>query len=160
MIFGLWHGGSSYSTGYPVQDVETFDSREDALQALRDRCEHGDWQQQEFRYVNRDAEFHYCPSVSDDSSMTLWTVDPTHDEDPYTDDVVRHDDAMDVWLRFVDGDDDEAEAEAEANTFRGRGGYIVKWYLTAVGLVKERDFATYDDAAAFLTSEGFTDYSS
>ena len=158
MIYGLWHGGSSYSYGYPVQDVETFDTRDDALQALRDRRETGDWQQQEFRYVNRDAEFHYCPSVDDDSSMTLWAVDPTHDEDPYTDDVVRYSDPLDVWLRFVDKDDDEAEAEA--NTFREGRHYIVKWYLTAVGLVKGHEFDTYAECVDFLTREGFTDYSS
>lgn len=64
---------------------------------------------------------------------------------------------LDVWLRIPDG---EEEAEAEANTFRDSDGYRVEWYLTAVGLVTRRLFKTYDEAQAWLTAEGFEDYSS
>lgn len=70
-----------------------------------------------------------------------------------------HDIALDVWLRFDPPDDEESEAEA--NTYPdGRGEFRVEWYLTAVGLVKEVPFRTYEAAAAWLTAEGFEDYSS
>ncbi len=65
--------------------------------------------------------------------------------------------ALDVWLRIPEG---EEESEAEANTYQVEDGFLVKWYLTAVGLVKRRWFATYTEAQAWLTAEGFEDYSS
>lgn len=68
------------------------------------------------------------------------------------------DKALDVWLRIPEG---EEEAEAEANTYKRDGGYVVDWYLTAVGLVSSsRPFETYEDATAWLRAEGFEDYSS
>ncbi len=66
-------------------------------------------------------------------------------------------DALDVWLRIPEG---EEESEAEANTYRDNNGFVVEWYLTAVGLVKERWFATHEEARAWLQAEGFEDYSS
>lgn len=66
--------------------------------------------------------------------------------------------ALDVWLRFAD--DDDEETEAEANTFDDDGRYRVEWYLTSVGLVTARTFPTYEAAAAWLTAEGFQDYTS
>jgi hypothetical protein len=65
---------------------------------------------------------------------------------------------LDVWLRFESPDDEESEAEA--NTYNDHGVYRVEWYLTAVGLVKSRSFDFYEDAVAWLTAEGFVDYSS
>jgi hypothetical protein len=65
--------------------------------------------------------------------------------------------ALDVWLRIPEG---EEEAEAEANTFVWLGVYHVEWYLTAVGLVKTQWFHTHEAARAWLTAEGFEDYSS
>lgn len=62
---------------------------------------------------------------------------------------------LDVWLRIPDG---EEESEAEANTFADGDGFRVEYYNTAVGLVSSRWFAEYDDAAAWLTAEGFADY--
>jgi hypothetical protein len=66
---------------------------------------------------------------------------------------------LDVWLRIPDG---EEESEAEANTYFDpeANGFRVDWYLTAVGLVKSQWFATYEEAAAWLTDEGFEDYTS
>jgi hypothetical protein len=70
----------------------------------------------------------------------------------------RTDTALDVWLRF-DSPDDE-ESSAEANTYEDNGVYRVEWCLTAVGLVKTRSFITYEDAVAWLTAEGFQDFTS
>lgn len=65
---------------------------------------------------------------------------------------------LDVWLRF-EGEEDEAEAEA--NTYARNDGFVVDWYLNSVGLVKSSPwFETYEDAAAWLTGEGFADFSS
>lgn len=63
--------------------------------------------------------------------------------------------ALDVWLRFV-GDEDESEAEA--NTYRDGSGYRVEWYLTSVGLVTSRWFPTRRAARAWLTAQGFRDF--
>lgn len=70
------------------------------------------------------------------------------------------DDALDVWFRFFEGDDGEEseESEAEANTYRDGDGFRVEWYLTSVGLVSERWFSTYEEASAWLESEGFRDF--
>lgn len=62
---------------------------------------------------------------------------------------------LDVWLRIPT---DSEEAEAEANTYQDDGRYRVDWSLTAVGLIKSRTFDTHDQARAWLTSEGFADY--
>lgn len=64
---------------------------------------------------------------------------------------------IDVWLRIPEG---EEQSESEANTWRIDGGFRVKWYHTAVGVVSHRDFDTYEDARKWLESEGFADYSS
>jgi hypothetical protein len=67
--------------------------------------------------------------------------------------------ALDVWLRFAE--DDDEEAEAEANTFATEDGrFRVEWYLTSVGLVKGVGFDTLAEAHAWLTREGFQDFSS
>ena len=63
----------------------------------------------------------------------------------------------DVWLSIPEG---EEESEYEANTYRDSGGIRVEWYHTAVGQVSSRWFATYSDASAWLSSEGFDDYTS
>jgi len=64
-----------------------------------------------------------------------------------------------VWLR-LDDDAPDDEAEAEANIFHAGDEFRVDWYLNAVGLVKSRNFATYEAASAWLTAEGFQDFSS
>lgn len=66
--------------------------------------------------------------------------------------------AIDVWLRIPDGSE---EAEMEANTFRDEAGrYRVEWYHTGVGVVSSLVFDTYAQARAWLTREGFEDYTS
>ena len=66
--------------------------------------------------------------------------------------------ALDVWLRFDTPEDEESSAEA--NTYEDDGLYRVEWYLTAVGLVTTRSFTTYEEAAAWLTAEGFQNFTS
>ena len=74
---------------------------------------------------------------------------------------------LDVWLRFhetpndADENGDDEPAEAEANTYRTPDGYRVEWYLNAVGLVKSPPlFDTYAKARAWLTDNGFQDFTS
>lgn len=76
--------------------------------------------------------------------------------------AINTDTPLDVWLRFDPADDDREDSEAEANTYRtADGGYVVHWYLTAVGLVKHSPvFTTLADARAWLTREGFEDFTS
>jgi hypothetical protein len=67
--------------------------------------------------------------------------------------------ALDVWLRFAAEDDDVAAAAP--NTFATEDGrFRVEWYLTSVGLVKGVGFDTLAEAHAWLTREGFQDFSS
>lgn len=75
---------------------------------------------------------------------------------------------LDVWLRIpefeLDGVtpnlDDTADAEANVYFERAYRRFRADWSLTAVGLVKSRYFDTYQEARAWLESEGFQDFSS
>lgn len=72
---------------------------------------------------------------------------------------------IDTWLRLHD-DEERSDFDplpdgtypAEANTYLTDTGYRVDWYLTAVGLVKSREFDTLADAYDWLESEGFANY--
>ena len=64
--------------------------------------------------------------------------------------------ALDVWLRIPEGVE---ESEVEANVYPEGDYFVVKWDLTAVGLVTEVPFLTYQGARDWLESEGFVDYS-
>lgn len=77
--------------------------------------------------------------------------------------------ALDVWLRIPPCEheltpapcDCDDEAEAEANTYlTDDNRFRVDWSLTAVGLIKSREFDTYREASQWLTGEGFADYTS
>lgn len=76
---------------------------------------------------------------------------------------------LDVWLKMYPSEclhspeecDCDDESEYEANTYPCHGGgFTVEWYHTAVGQVSSKWFPTYGEAAAWLTKEGFSDYSS
>lgn len=76
---------------------------------------------------------------------------------------------LDVWLRFAKCEEGHTEAacdceevEAEANTFwTPELGYYVEWYLNSVGLVTTKGgFGSWAQAAEWLESEGFQDFSS
>jgi hypothetical protein len=72
---------------------------------------------------------------------------------------MHNDEPLDVWLAFDEPEDEEASHEA--NTYRTETGrYRVEWYNNAVGLVSWREFATYDEAAEWLTNNGYQDFSS
>ncbi len=64
--------------------------------------------------------------------------------------------ALDVWLLF-DAPNDE-EASHEANTFRDGDGFRVDWYHVSVGQVTSRQFATYEEATAWLTTGGYQNF--
>jgi hypothetical protein len=68
--------------------------------------------------------------------------------------------AIDVWLRFENPDDADDEPVAEANTFHELNRFRVDWYLTSVGQVTSVYFDTYAEAEAWLTQEGFLDFTS
>lgn len=89
-IYGLWHGGSSYSAPYVADDVEVFDSIDAALEACRTRMYQGHWAPQDFQYLNRAPESTLTPCV-EGSSMHVFYVDPTHSPDPYPDAVIERD---------------------------------------------------------------------
>jgi len=66
---------------------------------------------------------------------------------------------LDVWLKF-DAPDDE-EASHEANTYRTPDGYRVEWSHPAVGLISSSQlFPTYPEACAWLTANGYQDFTS
>lgn len=96
------------------------------------------------------------PNATGDDSVWRETCDENH-EDRIAAHEPPSDAALDVWLRIPEGSE---ESEAEANTFYEDGRFVVKWYLTAVGLVKDKPFPTYEAAQAWLTAEDFADYSS
>lgn len=92
MIYALWHGGSSYSPGSIPEDVESFDSVEDATDAFIERYESGYSWQQTFRYVNREHDSVLTPAVGEDATMFLYfDADPSGQYDPYPDRVVNFD---------------------------------------------------------------------
>lgn len=78
--------------------------------------------------------------------------------------------SLDVWLRIPPCEHaqnepctDECEiAEAEANTYiTTQRLFRVDWSLTAVGLISSPPpFVNYAQACAWLTAQGFDDYSS
>ena len=75
--------------------------------------------------------------------------------------------ALDVWLRLSDDEDHDdfsplpdGRYPAEANTYIDGDGCRVEWYLTAVGLVTSVWFDTLPEAYAWLSSEGFQDFTS
>lgn len=70
---------------------------------------------------------------------------------------------LDVWLKFdgpdADGDD---YVSHEANTYRTPDGwYRVEWSHTEVGLISSSQlFTTYPEACAWLTANGYQDFTS
>jgi hypothetical protein len=84
-VFGVWYGGSSYSYPEIPQDVEQFDSLEEAKEALQSRYENGYFWRQEFNYVNKPAASDLYPAVGTDSYMDIYYVDPSNVRDPYPD---------------------------------------------------------------------------
>lgn len=63
---------------------------------------------------------------------------------------------LDVWMKLY-GDEWE-EAEWEANTYQIGNLFVVEYYHNDVGLVYDKEFATYEEATDWLRSEGFQDF--
>ncbi len=72
-VWGMWHGGSSYSHPCVKDDVESFDSLAQAKRIFEDR----------YRYDLR------YPCVTAEASMTVWFRDPRDERDPYPDRVIE-----------------------------------------------------------------------
>lgn len=73
--------------------------------------------------------------------------------------------ALDVWLKFDaensgEGYPADEEASHEANTFKRGGKFVVEWYHTAVGQISRKEFDSHAEAQAWLTAEGFQDFTS
>jgi len=65
---------------------------------------------------------------------------------------------VDVWLKFDTPEDEESAWEA--NTYPEGDRFYVAHYHTGVGLVTRVYFDTYAQACAWLTEQGFQDFSS
>jgi hypothetical protein len=99
-VWGVWYGGSSYSPGGVIRDLEYWEDETEAKGALLDRYRHGDWQEQAFSYVNSEPVSARCPSVGEDSEIHLYRVAPVYGDDYYPDAI----------LTLVFNDEDEVEA--------------------------------------------------
>lgn len=73
--------------------------------------------------------------------------------------IVKTATPLDVWLLFDDPEDEEASHEANIFYTENRE-FAARWYNNAVGLVTERTFVTYGEAAAWLEDSGYQDFSS
>lgn len=74
---------------------------------------------------------------------------------------------LDVWLAFgvvydegEEWEDSDGLCEAEANTYVDGSRFRVDWSLSAVGQITSVYFDTYEQARAWLESEGFQDFTS
>lgn len=71
-VFGLWHGGSSYSSGDPKRDMEAFNSIAHAARVLRHREIHNSGRYDiETFFVHREPESVRMPAV-EGSSIELY----------------------------------------------------------------------------------------
>jgi hypothetical protein len=69
--FGLWHGGSAYTTP-ELDDLEQFASLAEAKATLNERYLYGYWQTSRFDFVHRAPQRVLTPCVSDDCAITLY----------------------------------------------------------------------------------------
>lgn len=84
IVFGLWHGGSSYALGEIDTDLERFPSLASAQRALQERSESNGARSCLFRYIDRGDTREYCPVV-EGSSMLVYLSDPREVREPYPD---------------------------------------------------------------------------
>lgn len=78
MIFGQWHGGSSYAYG-GVEDRECFTSYREAVDAMKDRRDNGHHWEQTFYYINRAQDRTLTPCVDNSSYIDVY-ADATSDD--------------------------------------------------------------------------------
>lgn len=90
-VFGLWHGGHSYSGGDFTENLEMFNSVDDAITACQERMDYGHYRVQEFDYLNRDSDKCLTPCVDDSATMQVFLADPTDSDDPYPDFIITVD---------------------------------------------------------------------
>jgi len=90
VIYGLWHGGASYSPGELAADLETFPSLRAATCALESRRVHGYHVPQAFIRPDGSTDHALTPCADTDSHITVWLADPRGSDDPYPDRVVAY----------------------------------------------------------------------
>ena len=73
-VYALWYGGPSYAYPYPQEDMEQFDSLDDAREAFESRYRQGDWMKQDFKYIFKVEDSVFTPTV-EDSYMHVWDAD-------------------------------------------------------------------------------------
>lgn len=96
-VFGLWHGGASYAGGDFNENLEMFNSVEDAIVACQERMDRGHLWVQEFDYLNRDSEKVLTPCVDETATMMVFLSDPSGLSDPYPDLIVQVDEETEMF---------------------------------------------------------------
>ena len=76
-IYVVWHGGSSYAAPHIPEDVERFDTLEDACIEADNRMRCGATFANTFRYINKPEENVLTPVVGTDSRMEVFLADPS-----------------------------------------------------------------------------------
>lgn len=74
-VWGVWYGGSSYSQGEVVENLEYWDDIATAKDALLDRYAHGHWREHVFNYVNKPRDEVRTPAVGEDTEIHLFYVE-------------------------------------------------------------------------------------
>lgn len=90
VVFGLWHGGSSYSVGTVDEDVEQFPDLDTAKAEFMTRFASG--RCNTFYYLSENADERQgldTPAVDAACEMLLWYADPRGVQDPYPDALMR-----------------------------------------------------------------------
>lgn len=90
-VYGVWWGGSSYSPGEVVRDLEVFLDADEAKEALVSRYGQGSYIPQDFHYVNQKSECTKTPGVDEDSEMHLFYSRPDEwgNTDYYPDAIIK-----------------------------------------------------------------------
>ena len=89
MIFGYWHGGSSYAGNTP-EYLEIFDSIREAREAFVSRYSNGFWHRQRFFYADGGESYALTPAVDESASMELWLSDPRLHDWPHPDILISY----------------------------------------------------------------------
>ena len=100
---------------------------------------------------------HFEPSAEDAETIAReYEFSYDEIEDEYKRDPLE---PLDVWMIIPEEDNEDDVASHEANTYRDTDGeYRVAWYHTAVGLVTNEYFGTYEEAVSWYEENGYQDF--
>lgn len=105
IVYGLWHGGDSYSESDGFDSLEKFPSIEFAKWEFGERYDSNGQRTVEFFYVdpNKKDVSTYVPAVNESATMKLWLTDPRESDDgnPYPDRIIEFGPRMHVRVRKV-----------------------------------------------------------